>query len=339
MGFFRFLYWQKVQLITLYLLHMDNKHLYAEVCAQHYLPLFFQPWWLDTVCGSDRWDAIISTDKGGNPVGVLPYHTTKKLGMDFVMMPMLTPCLGPWLLYPEEQKLTNRYSFEKKVLTDLLRQLPSCTFYRQHFHYSQQGWLPFYWAGYRQTTRYTYVLNNIKEHDQLLRNIKSNIRNKINKGKHSIYIKTGDNIDKFYDVNTLTFARQGLQIPYTKDFFDRIDTELSSRGQRKIFFGYNDKQQLCGAVYIVWDAKSAYCLAMGKDPSIQASEVIPTLLWEAIRYVSDFVDVFDFEGSMLESVEQLFNSFGAERKAYHAVYKSKNILINTMLRIRYPHLV
>ena len=38
----------------------------------------------------------------------------------------------------------------------------------QNFHYGITDWLPFYWEGYRQTTRYTYMLKDI-------RNTKSNI--------------------------------------------------------------------------------------------------------------------------------------------------------------------
>lgn len=34
--------------------------------------------------------------------------------------------------------------------------LPKFDYFNMNFHYSITNWLPFYWRGFKQTTRYTY---------------------------------------------------------------------------------------------------------------------------------------------------------------------------------------
>jgi len=45
-------------------------------------------------------------------------------------------------------------------------------------------------------------------------------------------------------------------------------------------------------------------------------------LWEAIRYASTVTKQFDFEGSMIESVERFFRAFGAVQTPYFRITKT-----------------
>ena len=39
-------------------------------------------------------------------------------------------------------------------------------------------------------------------------------------------------------------------------------------------------------------------------------EIVSTLQWEAIKFASSFVDEFDFEGTMIESIERFIRGLG-----------------------------
>lgn len=49
------------------------------------------------------------------------------------------------------------------------------------------------------------------------------------------------------------------------------------------------------------------------------------LTWEAIKFSSGVTKTFDFEGSMIESVERFFRAFGAKQKPYFQVSKINSL--------------
>ncbi|MCD7850930.1 MAG: hypothetical protein LUH63_15070 [Parabacteroides sp.] len=82
------------------------------------------------------------------------------------------------------------------------------------------------------------------------------------------------------------------------------------------------------AVFIVWQESSAWYLAGGGDPALRESGAHSLILWECIRYVSQFTDVFDFEGSMIPGVERFFREFGAIQTPFFTITKGKLSLLN-----------
>ena len=52
------------------------------------------------------------------------------------------------------------------------------------------------------------------------------------------------------------------------------------------------------------------------DPDYRNSGASSLLIYEIINFLRDKVRKFDFEGSMIESVENSFRKFGAIQKAY-----------------------
>ena len=61
------------------------------------------------------------------------------------------------------------------------------------------------------------------------------------------------------------------------------------------------------------------------------------LMWEAIKYASTVTTKFDFEGSMIEPIENFFKGFGAVQQQYTNISKinSKSILLlNTLAQFK-----
>ncbi|NLD98072.1 MAG: methicillin resistance protein, partial [Synergistaceae bacterium] len=117
--------------------------------------LFQQPWWLDAVAPGE-WDAVVA-EHGGRIVGRLPYIKKQRMGFTHIAMPQLTQTLGPWI-EPKEAKYPKVLAWQKDVMTELIERLPKFDSFQQNFHYDVVNWLPFFWQGFEQTTRYTYVL-------------------------------------------------------------------------------------------------------------------------------------------------------------------------------------
>lgn len=300
---------------------MTNKEKYCDLCKiESSIPISSQEWWLDAVCGEDNWDVVL-VEKGGQIVASWPYYMKRKYGFNMITMPALTQTMGVWLRYPEGQKYAKKLAFEKEVFTELVEKLPQVDMFIQNFHYSITNWLPFYWLGFEQTTRYTYRIEDLSDHEKIWSNFSDSARRDIRKGEKNIIVRSDLGIDKFLVVNGLTFARQNMVMPYTNEFVKSLDNACMAHNARKIFFAEDAQGRIHAVLYIVWDSNSARGVMGGGDPELRNSGAYSRLMWEAIKFASTVSSSFDFCGSMIESVEHSFRSFGARQIPYFQITK------------------
>lgn len=281
------------------------------------MTIFQQSWWLDAVA-PNQWNEV-TAEKKGRIVGRMPYVIKRKLGFTFLIMPPLTQTLGPWI-EPKDAKYAKKLAWEKEILSDLIEKLPSHSFFFQNCSYEMTNWLPFYWKGFKQTTRYTYVLEDISDPEKIWDGFLANIRTDIRKASKKITVRTDLGVEKFLDINEMTFQRQGIKPPYSREVVRRIDAACGNE-HRKIFFAEDSDGDIHAAIYIIWDENSAYYLMGGGDPELRNSGATSFLIWNAINFAASVTKRFDFEGSMIESVERFFRAFGATQKTYFSVFK------------------
>lgn len=305
---------------------MNNKEKYREFCSKRSdIKIFSQPWWLDAITIDGDWDVAL-VEKGGVIWGSLPYYYIKDWRGYRITMPKLTQTLGPWIKYPKNQKYANKLSHEKEIMTKLIEQLPKYDSFIQNFHYDITNWLPFYWEGFKQTTRYTYVIKDTSNIDDIYKQMRSNIRTDIKKAEsEKIKIMPSNNIVAFYKTNILTFKRQGQKIPYSLDFIQNLDKACVDHNSREILFAKDKKSQIHAVAYLVWDNNEMYYLMGGGDPDLRNSGATSLLMWEGIKLSSEKGLKFNFEGSMIEPVERFFRAFGAKQTPYFQVYKYNTI--------------
>lgn len=298
---------------------MSNRDAYRHFCqTAPGLPLFLYDWYLDAVCEGGEWDAAVAR-KGGEVVGVLPYFLKQKLFWRYVAMPPLAKMMGPFLL--PEYRAPRR---EIPLLNELIDQLPRLAAFEQDFNYTATDWLPFYWRGFRQTTRYSYVLPLTKM-DKLRENLAPDYRNnKLPRAAKRVKVHTGDDLELFYRVHNGSYRRQGLEAPVSFKFLQRLDQTLAARRAREIFWAADPKTGAIHSVaYLAWDKQSAYYLMAGDDPALRASGAGILLAWEAIRYTKETLELplFDFAGSMIRPIERVRRQFSAVQKQYFRVQR------------------
>ena len=75
------------------------KDVYREFCEKQGfdLPVFFQDWWLDIVCGKDDWRIAMYVEDP-NVVAVMTYYVKRKFFFEYITMPSLTKFMGPYFL-------------------------------------------------------------------------------------------------------------------------------------------------------------------------------------------------------------------------------------------------
>lgn len=312
-----------------------SKAKYTALCEREpSIPLFSQAWWLDCVCGPENWDVAL-VEKGQRIEAALPYILSKKAGFTVCGMPKLTQSLGPWLT-PSTAKYSKQLGRQKDLLTQLIDALPPYDHFVQGWHTSQQNWLPFYWRGFQQTTRYTYVLQNISDTDALWKNMQDKVRNDIRKAENRFHLKVHqtDDLHALFRLNQKTFSRQNKTQPYTFEFLERVDHAAKAKGLRSIYIAKDEDGQDHAAVYIVRDQQCAHYLISGSDPELRHSGANTLALWAAIQDSAKYVDQFNFEGSMIEPIESSFRAFGGTQMPYFQLSHTPSKMLRTAFFLR-----
>lgn len=313
-----------------------NKTKYRELCLKEKsIPLFSRDWWLDAVCFGNNWDVAI-VEKGGNIYATMPYCLTRQYGFSFISMPPLTQTMGPWIRYPENQKYEKRLSFEKQMMGSLIQQLPRVAVFKQNFHHSVKNWLPFYWQDFKQTTRYTYRIDNLSNLDDVMSCIQSRIKTDIKKAKdrYLLSVVHESNIDVFLQINEKTFSQKGENVPYQASLVRKLDTACRERECRKIFLAKDTNDQVHAGIYLVWDENSAYYLMGGGDQRLRNSGATSLVLWEAIKFAATVTKKFDFEGSMIDPIENFFRGFGAHQTPFFSITKFNSRLFRLLFLLK-----
>jgi lipid II:glycine glycyltransferase (peptidoglycan interpeptide bridge formation enzyme) len=305
---------------------MTNKQKYREFCRKEKnIPIFSKDWWLDSVCGEENWDVVLF-EKGGEIWASLPYQKTKKAIFKIITMPKLTQTMGVYIKYPPKQKYYKRLSWEKEIMSKLIEGLPKVDMFSQNFDKNITNWLPFYWASFEQTTRYTYVIENLGV-DDLEKNFETDIRRRRRKAlKVGVEVLESNDIKKFYELNSMTFARQDINIPYNFDFVKNLYEKCKENSAVKMYFAkYQD--EVIAVNFLVYDDNTVYYLMGGIDPDKRNLGAMDVVQFESIKFALDSGRTFDFEGSMIESIEKYFRSFGAIQKPYFNISKTNSKIL------------
>jgi lipid II:glycine glycyltransferase (peptidoglycan interpeptide bridge formation enzyme) len=296
----------------------DKKAIYREFCrTKGNLPVFLYDWWLDSVCGKNWNVALVKPDN--EVLAFMPYYIKTVFGYNISVMPQLTQFLGPWINYPADLKETNKAEYEKKMMSELIAQLPGTACFDQNFHYSVSNWLPFYWKGYSQTTRYTYVIEDIEHTERVFNNFTPSKRKNINKASEIVEVKFDLGAEEFYENHKHTLEKQGQKISYSKELFLKIHEQVYAHRSGRTIYAVDKNGIIHSALFVVWSKYSAYDLISSIDADHKNSESASLLIWEIIKNLSGKINRFDFEGSMIESVERSFRQFGTVQKAYFSI--------------------
>lgn len=269
-------------------------------------------------------------EEKGRIIAALPYVIHRKWGFTISDLPPLVKALGPWLA-PEKNKISAQHKYYEK----LIQGLPKLAGFSQAFHPGVTNWLPFYWHGFQQTTRYTYILD-LADLDRVYQGFNRNVRRNLKKAEVRLKVRHDLGLEVLYRLMKQSFERQGKTLPISLDLLIRHDHALSSHEARQFFFAVDEQNRVHSAAYLVWDSKRAYYHLSGDDPALRVSGSSILLTWEAIRYAKEVLQlpVFDFEGSMLPSVEPIRRQFGARQEPYFVVWKNFNPLFGFLDRLR-----
>jgi len=312
----------------------ENILKYKKLCdSELSIPIFSQYWWLDSLCPG-KWDVIL-IEKNEEIVATMPYVLKRKGPFLIQSTPILTQSLGPWIRYPDQMEASKRVGYEHELLKQIIDQFPKSHMAHVPLHHTLKNWLPFYWKGFSGSTRYTYLVEDLKDLDEVFSRFDPKMRNKVRKAEKLVRTIHSDDVSKFYDINEKTFLRQKLPMPYSKKTLAAHDAILNERNARKIFFAEDKDGNTHSALYLTWDKMSSYVHMVGESPELRSSGAGIKLIWDAITFTKDSLglDCLDFEGSMIESVERVRRNCGGVPHPYFEVKRIDSRILGAWVKL------
>lgn len=311
----------------------DVKGIYNQWLAQIDAPIFLTSWWLDAVCGAENWQPIVVQDKLGKVIAAMYYYMNSRWGLKYITQAPLTPFSGIWLaVSPKKSSPYDNTQHENELIGALIAQLPKVIFFQQCYHFTLENWLPFHWAGYTQTTRYTHILNLSDDFDSIFAKARHDTRKNYQKANRNVTITTSEDFVLAYRYLTMTGERHGHSA-YTFKQFENLAKAVIYHKQGCVYIANDAEGQTHAAAFVVWDNQNCYFLASGMDIQ-KRSAAISGIIWRAIADAKNRGQLyFDFDGSMLQNVENVTRGFGAERKPYHKINAISNRFIAAAMRL------
>lgn len=286
------------------------------------IPLYYRPEWLDVVTGND-WDMACAYHEDGRLLAFMPVTKKKKMRVEAFTNPVLSPYQGIYFSEGDKEiKQQKRQSLIFKACRDILPRIGHPALFKVRFHPSFDMWLPFYFAGFRQTTYYSYILDNIRDHSHIFSGFKTNTRNIIRKAEQTLRVEERNDIASLYNLLGSTFEKKKMEVPFSLSFLEKLDKAVMP--DRKLLFAVDENEKIHAAMFLVFDHDTAYNLLFGTDFSLVKSGAPSLLMWRAIQIASERVNRFDFEGSRLPGIQPFFQGFGGTPTPYYEISKAKN---------------
>ncbi len=300
----------------------ERKKKYIALCEQGKITgLYMQPWWLDA---TGSWDVALAV-RNEQVVGAMPYAPGRRWGIATVGMPALTHHLRIWMDKPPDISDHKWLTREKQIIWLLIDDLPSYGYFSMVFEErSFNNWLPFHWKGFRQEMRYTFVIDHMDQ-AELDQHINRNLKRNIKEASADLTIKREVDERVFFEMCKNTYKRQHMDMPYSFDFFAKIDEAIIAHEAGVKLGAYDQQGRLTAVSYLLWDNDAAYYLIAGDDDAGRQQGASILLGREALRiaFEEKHVKTFDFCGSMLESITEIRRQFGARPEPLMKIFKAR----------------
>ena len=310
-----------LQAITLSPEHYDLWDKFVDDSPQG--DVFCYSWWLKAITKSNfKILAILNCNEiqAGIP---LAFDENGKINE-----PPLTRTLGPLYKNIGDISEYSQLMLNRKWLNILLKQITLDEVVQFCTHQNFRDWLPFRWKGFKQMTRYTYLVyyQNQTEEDLWNRLIKNRKWEIIKARKNGLYVEITDDIELFYHLVEMSYERQGLKFGFKFDDFKRLDDEIHKRDKRRIFLALDKNNRPLAAIYIAFNRKSAYYLLSGSDTETRHLGGHTLAWWESLKYFRTRTDYSNFGGSDIRRIEKYLRGFGGTLTHYFHIFTEQPII-------------
>ena len=301
---------------------MDAKNNYINYCNENEVPLFFKPFWLDMI--DTNWKVIKANI--GNTTLFFPFHIENKWTYRFLRNAHLTPYGG----FIFNQNLNTIDEETKSKLTALiLTQFPSFSLLNIDLHPTIKFNInPF--TDFISSQKKTNILH-LSNKELCYQMFKPALQRQIKKAAKNLIIFEKDDIELFYLLHCKTFEKNN-ELPPTPFLSFQNTWKICKQNEcGKLLFIQDDQQNIHAALFLTYDSTSSYYLAGGTNAQYYGSGAMSLLMWHAIQVSIDMGKTqFDFEGSMVPTIDTFFKKFSPTEIEYTNLQKTNARLLKLL---------
>ncbi len=270
------------------------------------MTVFSSPWWLDAVAPG-AWTVVESEVPGARGRMALRKH--QRRGLRVMGHPPLTPYLDPELAI-ESDKTESRLHKETLLVADLVDRLPPHDLCVLRFSPAVHHVLPWRWKGFYTTVTQTFIIDlDAQDADAIDASMGVGARRKLRTSRKDHIFDPDVPAGELARLTEVTMRSKGRSTGYTPETLTRAADAAVARGSGAVVGVRRRSGRLMGAALVVWDERSAYYVAGGRDPDAAAAPGYQ-LLRGAIDLARHHAPTFDFEGSSDPGVAQFFRGMG-----------------------------
>lgn len=282
--------------------------------------LFSQPWWLNIVAPG-KWREIVVKDKNENVLG-----RQVVVGKNNIYMPQLTQTLGLWI----DPDISTDYGKCKQLIQNIIEQIGRVNNVQISLDVQNPYILPYRWAGYVLEPKFTYRIDDLTDLDRLYAGFNKTAKKNIKYARNKVTLSDHVNVDELWCTLNKTFALQNRKNPLNKQLVYRLVEMCEKRHAGKYICAKDAAGNVHSCAYFVYDKKTCYYLLGASDAKFRSSGAQSLVIWEGIKFAATVSKSFDFEGSMVEGIENFFRQFNSKCVPYYEVRK-QSILREIML--------
>jgi hypothetical protein len=293
--------------------------------------IFAEPWWLDITAGPGRWRAN-SVKKGDSVIGAWPTVIKRTPFGPIHRGAPFTPRLGP--IFGQSAVGAKRYSRIVDVIPKLVTRMGTFAHVSARCNPQFDYWTPLLWEGFAQTVNYSWRITECSPtfegiRPQLRRNVVGSLK-KAEKAGLSVREGTPEELVPMVEE---TLSSRGVAVP-ERALMDKLCSESLARRRGTILAAVDKNDQLRSIGLFVHDQRVTWYLMGATNRTFSDVGASCLVILSGIHEAARRGNTFDFEGSMVQSIEPVFRGFGGKPVPYSVVTCTRSRIIDAALICR-----
>ncbi len=275
--------------------------------------------YLDCVCPG--WSAVICKD-GDQWLGVMPLNISRKIFQEYSLKPALIQYLGIFF-HSMEEKMHRLIHLKKIIIENIIKTIPqNLKLFNHNFSPEFDYFIPFCWNKFEVRPFHSYHLsldNSLQEiHDNFSKSVAKRIAGAEKLNLTCVENNSVTNLVKMMIERRIIDRKVGT-------IFEELWKFVESKKNGFTIYITNPftHQIYCAGAFLV-DYDRVILLASALDYRFKKTGAHPLLVWKGIQKAHQItgMKIFDFEGSMIEGIENYTRGFGATPIVYYNISRN-----------------
>jgi hypothetical protein len=253
---------------------------------------------------SPNWEALVADDYEY----VMPLPIKRKLGIPFLVQPILTQQLGVF----------SSSKIDEIIVKQFIEKIPYRSY---HLCLNEKN------PNSNRVEHPNFVLNLNRNYEDIFAGYSTNTKRNINKThQYPIEIKSDLSANDFLEFYH-TIEKKYNELPQTK--LDKLVVESFSKGKATIYGAYNGEHKLISALFLLHSNQRLIYLLPVSDQEGKEFLAMFKIVDEIIQHHAHSNCLLDFAGSNVANIARFYEGFGTSINYYKEVkHWSINDFIN-----------